>query len=102
VRHIRLRRWALLAGLAGVLLATGAFRLFHVDWDSGQHLHPDERFIVMVDTALQWPSTFAQYFDSARSPLNPYNRNFGNFVYGTLPVFLLKGVGSALDKDNYD
>ncbi len=88
--------------LAGILLIAAGLRLYGVDWDAGQHLHPDERFIVMVDTGIQWPHSLGEYFDSARSPLNPYNRGFGNFVYGTLPIFLLKFVAMLLGRDTYD
>ncbi|MGH2520218.1 MAG: ArnT family glycosyltransferase, partial [Chloroflexota bacterium] len=73
-----------------------------MNWDAGQHLHPDERFIVMVDTGIAWPSSVAQYFSSATSPLNPYNRGFGSFVYGTLPIFLIKAAGTLLRRDTYD
>jgi 4-amino-4-deoxy-L-arabinose transferase-like glycosyltransferase len=36
-----------------------------------------------------------EYFNSATSPLNPYNHG-GSFVYGTLPLFLVKFVGQIL------
>jgi YYY domain-containing protein len=41
------------------------------------------------------------YFDSAHSALNPYNRNFPTFIYGTFPLFLEKLVADLLDKDVY-
>ncbi|MHB8619333.1 MAG: ArnT family glycosyltransferase, partial [Chloroflexota bacterium] len=85
-----------------VLLLAAAFRLLNVNWDSGQHLHPDERFITMVDTGIAWPSSIGQYFNSASSPLNPYNRGFGSFVYGTLPLFLIKAAATLLKRDTYN
>ena len=85
-----------------ILVAAAVLRLYNVGWDAGQHLHPDERFLVMVDNGIRWPSSLREFFDSARSPLNPYNRNFGNFVYGTLPIFLLKLVATLLHRDTYD
>ncbi|HEX6511348.1 MAG TPA: hypothetical protein VF157_03550, partial [Chloroflexota bacterium] len=92
------------AGLAIglILVVAAALRLYGLNWDAGQHLHPDERFIIMVDNGIQWPRSLGEYFNSAQSPLNPYNRGFGNFVYGTLPIFLLKFVATILRRDTYD
>ena len=86
-----------------VILVLAAFlRLVGLNWDANQHLHPDERFLTMVETALGWPQSVKEYLDTSVSPLNPYNRNFGLFVYGTLPIFLVKRVGMALDQNGYD
>jgi YYY domain-containing protein len=82
------------AGL--ILLLGGALRFTGLNWDEYQHLHPDERFMTMVETGIQMPSSIGEYFDSGNSPLNPYNRNFGTFVYGTYPLFLVKLVGVTL------
>lgn len=91
------------ARILGLLLVAGAyFRFAGVAWDEGHHLHPDERFISMVEEKLELPKSPAQYFDSARSPLNPYNRGFDSFVYGTLPVFVTKAVAMAVRKEGYD
>lgn len=88
--------------LLGLILLTGGFvRLYGIDWDDGQHLHPDERFISMVEERLTRPAGLAAYFDSLRSPLNPYNHDNGSFVYGTLPLFLTKAVAGALGKTGY-
>lgn len=85
-----------------VILAVGAMlRLIGLNWDAGYHLHPDERFISMVEERIELPKTLAEYFDSASSPLNPYNREFGSFVYGTLPMFATKVIAKAIDKDGY-
>ncbi|RME87196.1 MAG: phospholipid carrier-dependent glycosyltransferase, partial [Anaerolineae bacterium] len=37
----------------------------------------------------RWLS-WGEYFDTANSPLNPHNRGYGFFVYGTLPIFLVR------------
>ncbi|MGZ6987768.1 MAG: glycosyltransferase family 39 protein, partial [Thermoanaerobaculia bacterium] len=88
--------------LLGLILLTGGFvRLYGIDWDDGQHLHPDERFISMVEERLTRPAGLAVYFDSLRSPLNPYNHDYGSFVYGTLPLFLTKAVAGALGRTGY-
>ena len=68
----------------------------------GHHLHPDERFISMVEEKLSMPDHRSDYFDSTKSSLDPYNRGYGSFVYGTLPVLLAKGVGRLLGKTGYD
>src|SRR5262249_62072960 len=60
------------------------------------------RFLTMVTAALRWPEGWRGYFDTATSPLNPHNRGFGFFPYGTLPVFLTKAVGDALGQSAYD
>ena len=48
------------------------------------HMHPDERFLTMVGTAIDWPASLSEYFDTASSPLSPANRGHEFFVYGTL------------------
>lgn len=88
--------------LGGILLLGAFFRLTGVNWDGYTHLHPDERFITMVENALAWPSSLAEYFDTSRSPLNPYNRGFNSFVYGTFPLFLVKWLGMVLGMEGYD
>lgn len=60
-------------------------RIFGINWDSGFHLHPDERMIIMVADKIEIDS------------LNP---KF--FAYGSFPIYLLSGVSSILDRDNYD
>ena len=55
------------------MLLAALLRFTGQNWDQGQNLHPDERFITMVATALQWPSGPGEYFDTAVNPLNPYN-----------------------------
>jgi YYY domain-containing protein len=85
------------------VLAVGAvFRWQGLRWDEGHHLHPDERFISMVEEKLTVPKSVGEYFDSSRSSLNPYNHNEGSFVYGSLPMVLTKGVAALLGKKGYD
>lgn len=90
--------WLFLGGVAIVALA---LRLIGIDWDQGTYLHPDERFVVWVTTDLRWPQSFAEYFNAAVSPLNPYNTQHGSFVYGTFPSFLVKAIAGIFDKDTY-
>lgn len=101
-RPVRVSRPSARVLLLGLLLAGAVFRLVGLQWDEGHHLHPDERFISMVEERLEFPASLSQYFDSARSPLNPYNRGHASFVYGTLPLFLTKAVSAAVQKTGYD
>jgi YYY domain-containing protein len=82
--------------LGAILLLGAYFRFTGVNWDDYTHLHPDERFVWMVEMGLNWPKNLAQYFDTATSPLNPYNSG-SSFVYGTFPLFLTKAVGQLLE-----
>jgi len=87
----------------GAILALGAyFRFVGLNWDENQHLHPDERFLTMVETAIQLPSSLSQYFDSATSPLNPVNRGHTFFVYGDLPITLVRVVAEWVKRTGYD
>jgi hypothetical protein len=88
--------------LSLVLLAGAFFRFTGVNWDEGHHLHPDERFISMVEDRLALPNSLTAYLDSAHSTLNPYNRGYDSFVYGTLPMSFTKAVGAAAHRDGYD
>jgi len=85
-------RHLLAALVLAILLVGGALRLIGVNWDDGHHLHPDERFITMVENAIELPKSLGEYFDTAQSPLNPYNKGFGSFVYGTAPLFLVRVI----------
>ncbi len=104
-----------------ILLAGAYFRTVGLDWDEGQHLHPDERFLTMVESGIApvgtpqdrlgpaptvdnqpWRKGFEEafkdceswggYFNTACSPLNPNNRGFTFYVYGTLPIFTVRYI----------
>jgi YYY domain-containing protein len=98
---IRLSRKRARAILLGILVVGGVFRFQALDWDEGYHLHPDERFISMVEEKLEFPKGPGDYFDSGRSTLNPYNRGEGSFVYGTLPMVMAKALAPLLGKKGY-
>ena len=112
--NTRARAWLVPIVLALILLLGAVFRLSGVNWDEDQHLHPDERFLTMVESALGIPgldkpmgplppgcTKWGGYFNSECSPLNPYNHNFGLFVYGTFPIFLTRLVGEAIAHTGY-
>jgi 4-amino-4-deoxy-L-arabinose transferase-like glycosyltransferase len=91
-----------LVGLVVILLLAAGLRLSGLAWDEGAHLHPDERFLTMVETGLQLPSSVAEYFDTARSPLNPHNSGYTFFVYGTFPIFLVRLAAGWIGQLGYD
>ncbi len=77
--------------LVVVVAAAAYLRFVGLNWDEFQHLHPDERFLTMVETGIRpveggWP----EYFDSGNSTLNPHNQGYNFFVYGTAPIFLVR------------
>lgn len=82
--------------LLPLLLLGLACRFYGLNWDNGTLLHPDERFCVSVAQRLNFPASIWQFYDSSLSPLNPNNlvgpdkRPDAHYVYGQLPLFLLK------------
>ncbi|MGE3983196.1 MAG: DUF2298 domain-containing protein [Dehalococcoidia bacterium] len=89
-------------GLGLILLLALTFRLYNVNWDDNQHLHPDERHMTLTANAIDLASGPAAYFETDTSTMNPYNREVPSFVYGTLPLFSVKIAASWLGYDNYD
>ena len=87
--------------VAAVILAV-YFRFVGLNWDDNQHLHPDERFLTMVETSIAPVKSLREFFDSAKSSLNPVNRGHNFFVYGTLPIFVVRYVGEWLKQTGYD
>jgi YYY domain-containing protein len=102
-----------------VLLAAGYLRLGGIEWGEGHHQHPDELFLMGVLDSLRAQTcaepadafvdacppenrrwmTPLEYFDSAKSTLNPYNRGYGFFVYGNLPMTLTRVLMEATGND---
>src|SRR5579871_102750 len=81
--------------LGAILVVAACLRLVGLNWDNGQRLHPDERFITMVATKIELPGALG-YFDTAQSTLNPYNNDFGSYIYGTAPLFFTRALGDAI------
>ncbi len=89
--------------LVAILVLAATFRLTGVNWDSNKHLHPDERFLTSVANDIKWPTNLDTYFDPKASSLSPYSLpNMGLYVYGTLPLWLVKGVAILLNANTYD
>lgn len=76
--------------LALIFILGFFFRLYGLNWDQGLHLHPDERAIVLASLPLQFPTNISEFL-STQSPLNPHF-----FAYGSLPIYLLKGIAAVL------
>ena len=85
-----------------ILAAAAGLRLVGVNWDAGQHLHPDERFLSMVLSAIEPVKSPAEYFNTAASSLNPANRGFNFFVYGTFPIFIVRYLAEWTGQVGYD
>jgi len=83
------------------ILVGGYLRLVGVNWDEGQHMHPDERFLSMVWSAIAPVESVSEYFNTSTSSLNPANRGYSFFVYGTLPIFIVRYVGEAVGQTGY-
>src|SRR5688500_114842 len=99
-----------------VLVLAGYLRLSGVNWGEGQGQHPDENTFSGVLYSLQaqkcidetvpvevcppeqkrWLS-IGDYFNSKTSTLNPYNRGYGSFVYGNLPMTLIRIAADAMN-----
>jgi hypothetical protein len=83
--------------LCAAVLAIGAsFRCVGLDWDGTHHLHPDERFLCLVEDSLRPVGSVHEYFDTTRSTLNPNARGYDFYVYGDFPLILVQYLGSAL------
>ena len=101
-----------------VLLVAGYLRLGGVNWGEGYHQHPDELFMMGVLDNLRAHTcndplipieacppedqrwlTLGEYFDSAKSSLNPYNRGNASYVYGNLPMTVVR---FALELTNHE
>src|SRR5689334_11850809 len=79
-----------------VLLAAASFRLVGLNWDQDQHLHPDERFLTMVETAMSPVKSMEDYFNTDVSTLNPHNVGHSFYVYGDLPVIMVRYLADWL------
>jgi hypothetical protein len=103
-----------------VFLLAGYLRLTGLDWGQGGGQHPDENFFSGVLESLRtqtclnptipveacppnlkhWMS-IGDYFNSATSSLNPYNRGFSFYVYGDLPMTIIRIAADATNQTNF-
>jgi len=89
-------------GLIILLLIGTYYRLVGLDWDADQNLHPDERFLTGVETALIPVKSFSDYWKTEISTLNPHNQGYGFFVYGTLPIFAVRYAAEWLGQTGWN
>ncbi len=109
-----------------IVVVSAFFRYYSINWDSHTHLHPDERFLTMVTMEMQnrcimyepspldsssgvarivWvevPSCIREYFNVSLSHMNPYNIGREFYVYGILPLTLVKLVAQLVGYDTYN
>lgn len=85
------------------ILFTGAyFRTLGMDWDDGEYLHPDERFMAFVVSSIHQNEDDVSFFDTGRSTMNPDNVGYNWYVYGTLPLFANRIVSDILVAEELD
>jgi hypothetical protein len=98
----RLRAWSALLALLLILVLAAYLRGVGMNWDEDSRLHPDERFLSMVESGIAPVYSVREYFDTDGSSLNPNNRGYGFFVYGDLPIIAVQYLGRWLERpDNH-
>jgi len=85
-----------------IVIIGGYFRFIGLNWDENFHLHPDERFLSMVESSLSPVKSLADYFNTDASSLNPHNTGHTFFVYGTFPIVIVRYLASATGQVGYD
>src|SRR5512138_891017 len=103
-----------------VFLLAAYLRFTGLDWGQGGGQHPDENHFSGVLESLSTQKCanpvvpffscppflkhwigLGDYFNSATSPLNPYNHpGVGSYVYGDLPMTLIRIAADATDQTN--
>ena len=114
-RNQEKRSWIYDILILAVLALAAYLRVSGVDWGEGHHQHPDELFITGVTENLRahacmdegvsidvcpperqrWMN-LSEYFNTATSTLNPNNRGAGFYVYGNLPLTLVRVTYEAI------
>ncbi len=87
--------------LGAVIVAGLGLRTWNVQFDGGLNTHPDERSTTcFYALTIGWPSTFDEFLDPQRSPLNPLwdrrNERRRSFTYGHFPLYLGILTGEVL------
>ena len=97
-----LQRAKLLLLFISIVVFGFFLRTYNLNWDQNHHLHPDERFLTMLALELEVPDSFTEYLDPNSSTLNPRNKGYNFFVYGTFPITLNKVVAVIFGNDTYN
>ncbi len=86
-----------------VLLVAAYFRFTGAGWGDVQYQQPDELFLRSVTLNISPVHSLSQYFDTANSTLNPHNTGNGFYVYGDLPIILVRYLAQGLKQmSNFD
>ena len=75
------RLWLYDLLLLGVLLVGAYFRFSGIAWGGLQYQHPDELFLTSVTYNISPVHSLAEYFNTAKSTLNPNNAGAGFFDF---------------------
>jgi len=51
--------------LLAILAIAAYLRFTGLNWDDYTHIHPDERFLTMVESGIAFPERMAEYFNTA-------------------------------------
>jgi YYY domain-containing protein len=89
-KPIKFPNWLFDVFLLVVLVGGACFRFTGINWDEDSYNHPDERFLAMTAENLVPVASLADYFNTSTSSLNPANQGSGFYVYGTLPLILVR------------
>ena len=87
--------------LGAIIVLALVLRTWNVDWDQGQHLNPDERFLTLVGIDARLPVSWEEYLNPDVSKLNPYIIGRDFFVYGRFVLILTKLLAVEWGMDNY-
>lgn len=99
--HVTPRR-AVVGCLLVIAIAGMSLRLVGTNWDSGAHLHPDERYMSTVADNVELPDGIGRYLDVESSPLSPYNTTQGrDYLYGMLPLTATTVLAASVGQDGY-
>ena len=80
----------------GAVAWAASVRFAFNDWDGLANLHPDERHMARAVAAIERPAAWLDYLDADTSSLNPRYRGIDLFVYGDLPVNLVRLAAESL------
>jgi YYY domain-containing protein len=92
LRKTDAKTWLIGGVLFIVLILAALLRFTGLYWGENTYNHPDERFLLFVGTDIKPVESFKEYWDTERSSLNPHNRGHRFYVYGTLPMFLVRYI----------
>ena len=98
----RKTQWIWTIILILILAAGGYMRTVGMDWDDHEHLHPDERFLTFVVSSIHPNENPGDFFNTEKSTMNPNNVGYEFFVYGTLPLFIVRAAADQLSVAGWD